>query len=274
MEMVVWVLVVGLAVALIVLLFRKSDNPYAGALDRLSRDLERGGELNAQATDDPPEVGRIRAALASGWQPVREEVEEDSDDRAIRGLVRFLDAAAVGPLKQSLESEDSREIVASVVNALEDLRFYAQDPPPSEPRHANVPELIQKVVREYIQETDIPVKVRYSQSTLRTELDPEAFSDGLFLLLANAGRFGEGNTVVVEAEGAGEGIRVRVLDRGPGFESAALEHAFEPFWSTDPDAVGMGLPFARRLLEARGMRLRVGNREGGGGEAVIFIPTP
>lgn len=273
MEMVAWILVVALALAVAVLLFRRGGSPYPDALDRLSRDLERSGELDAQVTGDPPEVARIRTALAAGWQPLPEEVEEDPQDRAIRGLVRFLEGAAVQPLKQALETGPSHQVINAVVEALEDLRYYAEDPPPAERQRANVPDLIQAVVREYIGETDIPVKVRYSQSSLRTELDPEAFREGLFLLLANAGRFGEGKTVVVEAEGSGEGIRVRVLDRGPGFDEAALKHAFEPFWTTDSDAVGMGLTFARRLLEARGMRIRIGNREEGGGEAVIFIPS-
>ncbi len=273
MEIVAWILVAVLAVAVAALLLKRSEDPHAGALDRLARDLERGGELPEKAAGDPPELQRIRSALAQGWRPRGEDSEEDPADRAIRGLVRYLRGAAIRPLRTALGRDGQLPAVArDVVDALEDLEFYASEPPEEEPRRENLPDLVHAVVRDYIQETDVPVKLRFSASSLPATVHPEAFKDALFLLLANAGRFGDGKTVEVETEGSDEGIRVRIIDRGPGFSAEALEKAFDPFWTTDSDAVGMGLPYAQRILEGRGMHLRVGNREGGGAEAVIFVP--
>ncbi len=273
MEIVAWVLVAVLAVAVGVLFLKRSENPYAGPLDRLARDLERGGDLSEKASGDPPELQRIRSALAEGWRPQGDEPDEDPADRAIQGLVRYLRGAAVDPLRAALDGgNDLRTAAQDVMDALEDLEFYASEPPDEEARRENLPDLVHSVVRDYIQETDVPVKLRFSASSLPATVHPEAFKDALFLLLANAGRFGEGKTVEVETEGSDEGIRVRIIDRGPGFPPEALEKAFDPFWTSDPDAVGMGLPYAQRVLEARGMHLRVGNRQGGGAEAVIFVP--
>ncbi len=273
MEIVAWILVAALAVAVAVLLLKRSEKPHAGALDRLARDLEREGEVPEKVAGDPPEIQRVRSALAQGWRPRGAEPEEDPADRAIQGLVRYLRGAAIRPLRRALGRDDQLPAAArDVVDALEDLEFYAGEPPEEEASRENLPDLIHAVVRDYIQETDVPVKLRFSASSLPATVHPEAFKDALFLVLANAGRFGEGKTVEVETEGSEEGIRVRIIDRGPGFSAEALEKAFDPFWTTDSDAVGMGLPYARRVLEARGMHLRVGNREGGGAEAVILVP--
>jgi C4-dicarboxylate-specific signal transduction histidine kinase len=50
-----------------------------------------------------------------------------------------------------------------------------------------------------------------------------------------------------------------------------LNYAFEPFWTSDTDALGLGLTQAKALLEGQGAAIRLGNREKGGGEVVISI---
>lgn len=273
MEIVAWGLVAVLAVAVGVLFFRKPENPFSGALDRLTRELEREGTLAPEAPGDPPEVARLRRVVAEGWEPIRVADEKDPGDRALKGLVRYLREAAVAPLREGLSGARPLEpAVQEVLDALEDLEFYAGEVAPETPSRENVLSLIQEVVREYTRQMDIPVKVRASAATLPARIPPEGFKDALFMLLANAGRFGQGQTVTVEAEAASDGVRVRVLDRGPGFSAEAMQRAFDPFWSTDPDAVGLGLSHARRLLHAQGLRLRIGNRDEGGAEAVILVP--
>ncbi|MFW5904627.1 MAG: sensor histidine kinase [bacterium] len=272
MEIVAWALAVLLAIAVAVLAIRKPENPYAGALDRLMREMERGDEVRTEVSDDPPEVAQLRRLIALEWEPAKDD--GDPGQRALEGLVRYLREAALSPLRSELGDGDALPAAArQVVDVLEDLQFYAEPPPDEEASRQNLLTLVQEVVRDYIRETEIPVKVRASAPTLPVSVAPEAFKDALFMLLANAGRFGEGRTVVVEAEKAAEGVRIRVLDQGQGFSPEALEHAFEPFWSTDADAVGLGLTHARRVLQARGLRLRVGNREEGGAEAVILVPV-
>jgi C4-dicarboxylate-specific signal transduction histidine kinase len=59
------------------------------------------------------------------------------------------------------------------------------------------------------------------------------------------------------ASACGNGrIAVRVDDNGIGVEESGIETMFEPFVSTKPDGMGMGLAVCRSIVEAHGGAIR------------------
>jgi C4-dicarboxylate-specific signal transduction histidine kinase len=59
-------------------------------------------------------------------------------------------------------------------------------------------------------------------------------------------------------------VEVAVCDAGVGFTAEAAERLFDPFYTTRPDGVGLGLSVARTIVEEHGGRLyATQNREAG-----------
>ena len=76
--------------------------------------------------------------------------------------------------------------------------------------------------------------------------------------------------MAVESEG--DEARVTIRDRGAGFTEEALERARDLFYTTRPGALGLGLPFARKVIEGFGGHLEVGNHPEGGAMVTMVLP--
>jgi len=59
-------------------------------------------------------------------------------------------------------------------------------------------------------------------------------------------------------------VVVVVRDSGPGLDSKSLDRLFEPFYTTKPQGMGMGLAICRSIIEAHDGRLWATANEGRG----------
>jgi signal transduction histidine kinase len=105
--------------------------------------------------------------------------------------------------------------------------------------------------------------------TVRTQLAPclpRIYGDRVQLqqvmlnLIVNAiqamsGVSQERRDLLISSEATEEGARVGVRDTGPGLRPESLPRLFEPFYTTKPDGMGMGLSICRSIIEAHGGRL-------------------
>ena len=57
------------------------------------------------------------------------------------------------------------------------------------------------------------------------------------------------------AADAPNSVVVAVRDNGPGFDAAMVDRLFEPFYTTKPGGIGMGLSICHSIIEAHGGRL-------------------
>lgn len=80
--------------------------------------------------------------------------------------------------------------------------------------------------------------------------------------------------VVVRAapEGSG-GVRVSVRDSGSGIGAEEMHHIFEPFFSTKPNGLGMGLPINLAIVEAHAGRLWAEHNPDRGMTFHVFLPA-
>jgi PAS domain S-box-containing protein len=81
----------------------------------------------------------------------------------------------------------------------------------------------------------------------------------------------ESRRLIIRTEREEEGkVRVAVRDFGTGLDGQNLQRLFEPFYSTKPEGLGMGLAISRSIVEAHGGRLWASNNPDRG---AIFMFT-
>jgi two-component system, LuxR family, sensor kinase FixL len=68
--------------------------------------------------------------------------------------------------------------------------------------------------------------------------------------------------------------RVTVADRGPGMPEDVRERAFDAFFTTKHRGTGLGLPIARRVVEAHGGTIQVDVPPEGGTTISVELPLP
>ncbi len=114
---------------------------------------------------------------------------------------------------------------------------------------------------------------------LRLSADPDRLRQVLVNLISNAVKFSPpGTRTRVEVVPKGAGLRIAVIDQGPGFSSDDLGRAFERYarLSNAPtggeSSTGLGLSICQRIVELHGGRIGLENNEGPGATLWFWLP--
>ena len=241
-----------------------------GRIKTLADAVARGRKPVGVAEDSAE--SRLHRALEMGWTP-REQERERALSEALGRLEGFLEKAVRDPLagaSPTADADELRERISRALGSLEDVKFFL-DESAGETGGQDLPALVQQVTREFAQDHAVGIRMRMDGTPVRAEVNAQAFMDALYLVLHNAGRFGGSKTVDVTLKTESERAVVRVRDRGPGFTEEAFTRAFDPFYSSTDD--GLGLPHARKTLESMGGQIELRNVPDGGAEVEISFPS-
>ena len=67
-------------------------------------------------------------------------------------------------------------------------------------------------------------------------------------------------------------LMIQISDNGPGMPVDALEHVFDPFYTTRANGTGLGLAVLASVVQQHGGTVHAANRVGGGAEFSILLP--
>ena len=144
-----------------------------------------------------------------------------------------------------------------------------------------VPADINAVIRLVVRQLDARLTHRKVMTTLmlpdrlpQVMLDPERFSQVLTNVFVNAvDAMPSGGTLTISTRAQGQELVIEVDDDGVGIDPAMVTRVFDPFVSSKPEGVGLGLVNAKAVVEGHGGRIELMPRQPHGTRAKIVLPV-
>jgi signal transduction histidine kinase len=142
----------------------------------------------------------------------------------------------------------------------------------------NLNEQVETVLRLFQPQADkLGVEIiRYLDPDLPSVLlHSDSLQASLINLVKNAlEAMEDGGQLVVRTYTTPRGIALDLIDTGCGMDDRTAIHMFDPFYSTKSDGSGLGLPTARKIIEAHGGRISVQSDVGRGTKFMLEFPAP
>jgi signal transduction histidine kinase len=150
-------------------------------------------------------------------------------------------------------------------------------PPRSERRRADLLEVIRRaaaLVEGRARRQKVHVEFNFPQTPVWTSLDPEQIQQVLVNLLLNAlDVLPRSGVIEVDVETGSDQATVCIRDSGPGIPESVRSRLFEPFVTSKPDGVGLGLSICKRLVEAHGGTMQAANSPQAGASVSFTLPV-
>jgi signal transduction histidine kinase len=191
--------------------------------------------------------------------------------------------AGAEELRESLQLV--AEQAADMGRLVEDLLTLARsDSQPSDLQLESVPlaGLAEELVRDARllgEGRSVELQVAADAAGVELRTDANRLRQAVMVLLDNALKYsGEREPVRMEVSRAGEGVEIRIADRGVGIAAEDLAFVFEPFYRgrsvrhVGIAGSGLGLPIAKRIITRLGGMLELDSAEGEGTTARVRLP--
>jgi len=106
------------------------------------------------------------------------------------------------------------------------------------------------------------------------EADAEMLERVFFNLLRNALEASPpGALVTIKTRRAPQAVEIAVIDRGPGVPPEHREQIFNPFFTTKPGGVGLGLAISAKIVSDHGGAITVDSAPGAGAAFLVSLPA-
>ena len=258
---------------------------------------EVGGGTSRRAREGDDDVGRLGRAFNQMLDRLDESkvLKVRNEKLALAGLFaarvahdirnplasmkinsQMLESAVKNDPKNAALVNATLHDISQVESVIRDLIELAR---PGELRR--VPADINAVIRAAVRQLDSRLTHRNIQTAMilpdrlpLVQLDTERFSQVLTNVFVNAiDAMPAGGTLTVSTRSGGADLTIEVDDDGVGVDPGMVTRVFDPFVSTKPEGVGLGLVNAKAVVEGHGGRIELTPRQPRGTRAKIILPV-
>ena len=82
-----------------------------------------------------------------------------------------------------------------------------------------------------------------------------------------------GGALSIDAEQTGNTLKIAITDTGRGIGEEEAKKIFEPFYTTKEQGLGLGMPYARKIIEQHGGTIALESRPGEGTTISLALPA-
>jgi two-component system, NtrC family, sensor histidine kinase HydH len=222
---------------------------------------ERYAELAAVASGLAHEIKNPLSTLNLNLQLLAEDFQSAENQKERRALEK------IGRLQQVVER------LEGLLNDF--LRFARVERLNLKP--TALKDLVEEIVDFYGPQAaakNIVLRSDVNDGLPMASLDRDLFKQALFNLLLNAQHaMPNGGDLILRGRTRDGRVLLSIIDTGVGIKPEAKEKIFEPFFSTRSGGSGLGLPTAKRIVDAHDGKLSVESVLGQGTAFTIDLPA-
>lgn len=255
---------------------------FAARRVRMSVAREQVAQRRAQAAEHLAEIGSMTGGLAHeiknplstiglNAQLLKEAIEDSSIDSAEKQrLVRRIEALG-------RETERLRGILEDFLEYAGELRLSLAN--------ASINQLVEELTDFFVptaERAGVRLRVELPERSPERKIDVYHLKQALLNLMLNAVNAmeqqdeGTKDLILRVTSGMDEHdhpcVSIHVTDTGPGIDDETKSKIFRPYFTTRSGGTGLGLPTARRIIEAHQGHLELHSEVGKGTDFVIVLP--
>ena len=238
------------------------ERKFTGILHDLTARVRMEEQLREQAA--LVRLGEMAAVIAH---------EVKNPLAGIRGAVQVIGGRLPSDSRDGAITHEIVRRIDTLNDLIQDLLLFARPPQPR-PVLVDVSALVLTTVELLNSDTTlIGIDVHVEGASPPVAADPELLKIAFQNLIVNGAQAMRGSGSIRVSIGAtNDACEIRFADSGPGIPLDIRQKIFNPFFTTKARGTGLGLPTAKRLVEAHRGSIQVECPSAGGTTVTIRLP--
>jgi len=236
---------------------------FTGILHDLTARIELEEQLREQSA--LAKLGEMAAVIAH---------EVKNPLAGIRGVVQVIGGRLPHDSGDAMMMKEVVGRIDSLDGMMKDLLLFARPPKPKRMPLDVMPllEATANLLKAGAEAAGLAIEVRGGPA--RVSGDADMLRMVFQNLLINGAHAMEGRgTIRIGVESTGSTCRILITDQGPGIPADIRDRIFTPFFTTKSRGTGLGLPTAKRFIEAHDGKISIVCPPSGGTTVTVQLPS-